>query len=144
LSIAEARAALDRMMPDLWPEEERIVLGRGHHALRTGDATHEVTVRPRPYRTTVRILTRLVGDLEDTGALAAEINGWNDGQGFAAFGYDEDEGMLVCSSFLPGTLLAPEALGPLLELHAAIAAPRVESVLATLGGRPALEVQADR
>jgi T3SS (YopN, CesT) and YbjN peptide-binding chaperone 1 len=144
MPVNEARLALDRLMPELWDEDECIRLGQGHHALRTGDATHEVTVLPRPYRTTIRVLTRLVGDIGDTAALAQEINGWNDGQGFAAFAYDEGEGMLVCSSLLPGTLLTAPALGPLLRLHATLASERGESVLTTLGGRPALEVQADR
>jgi hypothetical protein len=143
-TIGEARQELDGRIPDLWPDEERLRLGEGHHALRTGNATHELSIAPRPFRLTVRLLTRLVGDLEPAPALLAEMNGWNEGLGFASFGFLEEERMLVCSSVLPGTFLEEEALGELLRLHAALARQHGEAVLETYGGRTALEVQADR
>lgn len=143
-SIAEARRHLDEHLSGRWPEGEHIRLGDGHHALRTGDATHEVTLAPRPFRTTVRILTRLVGDLDPGPMLHAQINHWNEGLGYAAFAYHEDERMLVCASSLPGTFLAEGTLDSLLQLHAALAEEHSGSVLETIGGRPALEAQADR
>ncbi len=144
LTLPEARRRLDRDLSTVDPDRERIRLGEGHHALRTGDATHEITLLPRPFEITIRILTRLVGDLDASPDLVQQINFWNDALGFAAFGYMPEERMLVCGSRLPGNFLLDGTLGVVVGLHAALAAEKSEHVMSTLGGRPGLEVQAER
>jgi hypothetical protein len=142
LTMPEARRRLDRDLPEAWSGGERIRLGEGHHALRTDDATHEISLRPRPFRVTVRILTRLVGDLEPGPELVQQINAWNDTLGFAAFGWLAEERMVVCASRLPEGFLTDGRLGVLLDLHAALAREKSDHLLSTMGGRPALEIQA--